>query len=552
VSIRIKIILVVLPLLVATLILSSLASSFSARDGITRVAVEFLDFKARDLGNFMDSQWALLVSNQLTDRSEYRSAVRRSVLSYARSLVSRDTELVFAIGEDGAIAFATGSLSLGQEELARISALREEGRQGWIELTLGGIPRVASAFLFEPFAWYCLVSEQSAVFYRDVTAITTRNLYILAAACAASVALLLLFSRYLTGPVSRMARAMREIIGSHDLSERVDVEYKDEIGTLAHTFNVTIGELQRAYNQIKDFAFKAVVARKREQNIRNIFQKYVPPDVIERFFKNPESMLVGENRIVAVLFSDIRNFTSIAEKMKPDEMVETLNRFFTPMVEVVMRHEGYVDKYIGDAIMAVFGTPVQHEDDALRAVLSAMEMNEALVRFNEEQRRLGKPELRFGTGIIYGEVTVGNIGSEKKMDYTVIGDMVNLASRLENLTKIYKEELIFSESVYVMVHRRLPCRQLDKVAVFGASQGERIFTARARLTEQERKGWRYHNAGLQLYFQREFRKAAAYFQEVQKYVPDDVVSAQLFDRCKSYLRNPPPEDWAGVHVLTEK
>jgi adenylate cyclase len=552
VSIRIKIILVVLPLLVATLILSSLASSFSARDGITRVAVEFLDFKARDLGNFMDSQWALLVSNQLTDRSEYRSAVRRSVLSYARSLVSRDTELVFAIGEDGAIAFATGSLSLGQEELARISALREEGRQGWIELTLGGIPRVASAFLFEPFAWYCLVSEQSAVFYRDVTAITTRNLYILAAACAASVALLLLFSRYLTGPVSRMARAMREIIGSHDLSERVDVEYKDEIGTLAHTFNVTIGELQRAYNQIKDFAFKAVVARKREQNIRNIFQKYVPPDVIERFFKNPESMLVGENRIVAVLFSDIRNFTSIAEKMKPDEMVETLNRFFTPMVEVVMRHEGYVDKYIGDAIMAVFGTPVQHEDDALRAVLSAMEMNEALVRFNEEQRRLGKPELRFGTGIIYGEVTVGNIGSEKKMDYTVIGDMVNLASRLENLTKIYKEELIFSESVYVMVHRRLPCRQLDKVAVLGASQGERIFTARARLTEQERKGWRYHNAGLQLYFQREFRKAAAYFQEVQKYVPDDVVSAQLFDRCKSYLRNPPPEDWAGVHVLTEK
>jgi adenylate cyclase len=552
VSIRIKIILVVLPLLVATLILSSVASSFSARNGITRVAVEFLAFKARDLSNYMDSQWALLVANQLADRSEYRSAVRRSVLSYARSLITSDTELVFAIDQTGATAFSTSSLALSREELARISELREQGHQGWVELPLEGIPRVASVFLFEPFAWYCVVSQQRAVFFRDVTAITTRNLYILAAACAASVALMLLFSRYLTGPVSRMARAMRDIIGSHDLSERVDVEYKDEIGTLAHTFNVTVGELQKAYNQIKDFAFKAVVARKREQHIRSIFQKYVPEDVIDRFFKNPESMLVGENRIVAVLFSDIRNFTSIAEKMKPDEMVETLNRFFSPMVEVVMQHGGYVDKYIGDAIMAVFGTPVQHEDDALRAVLSAIEMNDALGRFNEEQRGMGKPELRFGTGIIYGEVTVGNIGSEKKMDYTVIGEMVNLASRLENLTKIYKEDLIFSESVYVMVHRRLPCRQLDKVAVLGSSQGERIFTARRTLDERERKGWRYHNAGLQLYFQRDFRKAAAYFQEVQKYLPGDVVSAQLFDRCKTCIKSPPPEDWAGVHALRAK
>jgi adenylate cyclase len=552
VSIRVKIILVVLPLLVATLILSSLASSFSARNGITRVAVEFLAFKARDLSNYMDNQWGLLVGNELTEREEYRDAVERSILSYARSLVTSDTELIFAVDDNGETIFATSALTLSENDLETIDNLRNAGRQGWTELSLQGTARVASGFIFEPFNWYCLVSEESDAFYRDVTQITTRNIYILIAAVAVSVALLLAFSRYLTGPVTRMARAMREIIGSHDLSERVEVEYKDEIGTLAHTFNVTVGELEKAYGQIKNFAFKAVLARNRELHIKKIFQKYVPADVIQRFEKSPEEMLVGENRIVAVLFSDIRNFTATAEKMKPDEMVDTLNSFFSPMVDIIMQRGGWVDKYIGDAIMAVFGTPVQHDDDALQAVLTAMEMNAALARFNEEQRRVGKPEFRIGIGIVYGAVTVGNIGSDKKMDYTVIGDMVNLASRLENLTKVYKEEMIFSESVHVMIHERLPCRQLDKVAVFGKTQGERIFTAKERLDERERKGWKYHEAGLRLYYRRDFRKAAAYFQEVQKYIPGDVVSAQLFDRCKIYVKSPPPADWTGVYVLTEK
>jgi len=552
VRIRVKMILVVLPLLVATLILSTLASSFSARNGITRVAVEFLGFKAQDLRNYMENQWNLLVANELIGRPEYVEAVERASLSYARSIVRSDTALILGVDEAGGVVFATEDLELTEADTRALAALHREGRQGWIELSLQGAPRVASAFLFAPFGWYCLVCEERTAFYRDVTEITTRNLYILLAACAVSVALLLVFSRYLTGPVTRMARAMREIIASHDLSERVDVEYKDEIGTLAHTFNLTVGELEKAYNQIKSYAYRAVLAKKHEQEIRNIFQKYVPADVIERFFRNPESMLVGKKGFAAVLFADIRGFTALSEGMKPDEMVESLNSYFTVMVEVIMRRGGVVDKYIGDAIMAVFGTPVEHDDDALQAVLTAIEMHAALARFNQEQAARGKPEFRVGTGIVFGEVTVGNIGSDKKMDYTVIGDMVNLASRLENLTKVYKQDLLFSESVYVLVNRRLHCRLIDKVAVHGKSQGERIFTARLRLNEQERKGWRYHHAGIQLYNEREFRKASAYFQEVQKYIPGDVVSAMLFDRCRAYLKNPPPPDWAGIEVLKEK
>jgi adenylate cyclase len=460
--------------------------------------------------------------------------------------------VIVAVDESGETVFATSGPSFSAADLRTLNELRRSGLQGWVELSLGGIPRVANAFLFAPFGWYCLVSEESAAFYQDVTDITTRNIYILLAACAISVALLLLFSRYLTGPVTRMARTMRHIISSHDLSGRVDVEYKDEIGTLAHTFNLTVGELEKAYNQIKSYALRAVLARKDEQRIRSIFQKYVPADVIEQFFRNPESMLVGKKAFAAVLFADIRGFTALSEGMKPDKMVESLNSYFSIMVDVILEHGGVVDKYIGDAIMAVFGTPVEHDDDALRAVLTALDMGSALARFNREQARRGKPEFRVGMGIVFGEVTVGNIGSEKKMDYTVMGDMVNLASRLEKLTKIYGQDLIFSESVYVLVQRRLNCRLIDKVAVRGKSQGERIFTARARLEEGERKAWRYHHAGIQLYNQREFRKAAAYFQEVQKHLPGDVVSAMLYDRCRAYLKSPPPADWSGVHVLTEK
>jgi hypothetical protein len=207
---------------------------------------------------------------------------------------------------------------------------------------------------------------------------------------------------------------------------------------------------------------------------------------------------------------------------------------------------------MGDAIMAFFGAPVQHTDDALQAVLAGLDMQEALVEFNSEQRKIGKPEFRIGIGINYGMVTVGNIGSEKKMDYTVIGDMVNLASRLEKLTKIYKQDVIISESVYREISKALPCRLIDKVLVLGKSQAQRIFTVKKQLDEEEHRAWQYHHRGLKLYSQRQFAEATKYFRQASNLIPGDVVSAMYFDRSKSYMKSPPPADWSGVHVLTEK
>jgi class 3 adenylate cyclase len=222
------------------------------------------------------------------------------------------------------------------------------------------------------------------------------------------------------------------------------------------------------------------------------------------------------------------------------------------MVDIIMNRGGIIDKYIGDAIMAFFGAPVKHEDDALQAVMAAIEMQEALHEFNEQQTAKGKPAFLTGIGINYGVVTVGNIGSERKMDYTVIGDRVNLGSRLEGLTKPYKQGLIFSESVYRKVKNNVPCRLIDKVVVKGKTQGEKIFTAKRNLGEREKEAWAIHHTALRHYYKQEFKKAKTLFEEVISLRKDDHIAGLYIERCNNYISSPPPKDWKGMEVLTSK
>jgi len=372
------------------------------------------------------------------------------------------------------------------------------------------------------------------------------------------VLMLVLFARFLTKPLSKVVETMNSIITGGDLGSRVEVEYRDETGKLASTFNHMLGELEKAYRQIKRYAFDAVLAGKKEQRIRQIFQKYVPKDVIDKCFAAQGSMLkIGEDRCLSILFSDIRGFTTISEQFRnnPEELVESLNRYFSAQVDIIMNRNGIVDKYIGDAIMAFWGAPVNRNDDALQSVLSALDMIDALTGFNEYQRKLGKPEFQIGIGINYGLVTVGNIGSERKMEYTVIGDEVNLASRMEGLNKVYKTELLITDSVFSRLPQpRLPCRLLDIVAVKGKKQGVRIFTVKRSLTSAEEKAWAYHNQGMILYLppKRDFAGAARRFQEVLKLIPNDANAAALLERCKQYSASPPPPDWDGVEIMKSK
>jgi class 3 adenylate cyclase len=246
-------------------------------------------------------------------------------------------------------------------------------------------------------------------------------------------------------------------------------------------------------------------------------------------------------------------FTTISEQYRPDQLVEVLNRYFEILVDIITSHNnGIVDKYIGDAAMAFFGAPKKRPDDAIQAVYAALEIQEALLIFNKELIDDGKNPFKTGIGLNYGYVTIGNMGSEKKMDYTIIGDPVNLASRLESLTKQYHQDVIFSESIYRKVQEKLPCRMLDIVQVKGKTEGVKIYSAKRSISPQEEKGWTYHETAMKLYYKREFLRAAKYYIAVQKLIPNDYIAGMYIERCRQYIKKAPAADWNGIEILTSK
>jgi len=551
-SIRTKIILTVLPLIVGPLVITGYVASLTARNGITRIVTSLLQFKEEELLSYAGSQWSLLVDNNLAGNPKFLGATKSAIESFARNMIRSDTELILAVDGNADIAMSTASLTLSPDERSALSRLIAGKSMGWRPLRLGGVDRVCQIAPFQPLGWYLLVTEQRTIFYAAVNDLYWQTGIILAASLAVSIVLLLAFSFILIHPLRDMVGTIKDIMATSDLGKKVEVRYRDEIGELGHTFNLMTEQLGKADELVKGFALQAVVAQHKEQKIRNIFQKYVPKNVIDQLFAHPESLLIGEDRVLALLFSDIRGFTTISEKMQPNEVVESLNAYFRLMVDVIMSNAGIVDKYMGDAIMAFYGAPVMTGDEAHQAVKSAFEMIDALRDFNVWQANRGRPEFRTGIGINYGLVTVGNIGSERKMDYTVIGDMVNVASRLEGLTKLYKQPLIFSESVAQKVSGAFRCRLLDRVVVKGKSSGAGIYTAKRTLTDEEEKAWRASEDGMNLYFARDFPGAAARYRSVLELLPDDVPAALLLQRCADFMKTPPPDDWTGAAVMKEK
>ena len=551
-TIRSKIILTVLPLLLTPLILTVVVASLSARNGITIIATDFLRFKTDTLITYADSQWSLLEDNKLETESEFVAVAKEAVASYAGTIVRSPTEVILAVGPRADLVMSTRVVepdTAEQEELAREFDLR---REGWREVRLEGNAYVGQGVFFAPFDWMFLVLERREVFYAAVSEIYRRTTLILMVSLLVSLALLILLASVLIRPLKAIVEVIREIIMTSDLSRKVTLRYSDETGELGHYFNLMTGELDKAYGQIKKYAYEAVLARNNEKKIRNIFQKYVPTTVIEQFESNPESMLKGDNRVLAVLFSDIRSFTAISENMEPDVIVESLNNYFEKMVDVVMNNRGIVDKYIGDAIMAFFGAPVKGENDALLSARAALEMIDVLKEFNQWQVDHGLPAFRIGIGINYGVVTVGNIGSERKMDYTVIGDMVNLASRLEGLTKYYREPVIISESVKRRVEDQLPCRLLDRVIVKGKSTVVKIYTVRRTLTDLQQIIWAHHSWAMEMYLKRNFRDAMERYDEILRILPTDTSAKIYLQRCRDFIDSPPPADWRGETLMLDK
>ena len=261
---------------------------------------------------------------------------------------------------------------------------------------------------------------------------------------------------------SRMGNAVRsiseaaEVVKTGKYVNAPVIKTGDEIETLAIDFNAMVQGL------------------KERDQLRDTFGRYVTRQVADHLMKGNQT-LGGELVPVTVLFSDIRSFTSISETMEPRALLDFLNEYFTGMVESVMHHHGVVDKFIGDAIMAVFGAPVPDPEDPLRAVKAALEMRTRLKKINEAFKARGLPELRTGIGLHSGQVVAGNMGHAERMEYTVIGDTVNLASRLESMTKELKCDVILSEDLYHQVERFVTAEPLHKIKVKGRDQEVMVY-----------------------------------------------------------------------------
>lgn len=287
-----------------------------------------------------------------------------------------------------------------------------------------------------------------------------------------------------------------------------------------------------------------------EKRIRKAFSRFVPEQIIDELVASSDKtdkIAVGEKREVAVLFSDIRSFTNISERNKPEVIVAFLNRYFSIMCDIIKKHGGTVDKFIGDAIMALFGAPVSYEDNARRAVAAAYEMREALPSVPLEDLVLPEGmKFDFGIGINYGDLIVGSIGSKEKTDYSVIGDNVNLASRLEGLTKTYGAKIIVSQSVKddIQDQKNFTFRYLDDVKVKGKAVAVPIYSIDKNDEEFSAEYKSAYYKGMELYKQGLFAMAKDYFEQALTQSENDKATKLMITRCEEFIANP-PENWDG-------
>jgi adenylate cyclase len=291
--------------------------------------------------------------------------------------------------------------------------------------------------------------------------------------------------------------------------------------------------------------------------IRGMFQQYVAASVVDELIRKPELLaLGGEERVLTVLFSDVVGFSTIAEKLTPARLVELLNEYFTVMTEVILVHGGIVDKYQGDALMAEFGAPVPLEDHALRACRAALAMNRALDRMAPEWEAAGKPRLDTRVGINTGKMLLGNLGSRRIMDYTVMGDAVNLGSRLEGANRAYGTRILVSEYTWAEVRDRVIGRELDWIRVKGKTEPVRIYEVVAEVgdpiaPETEHRLEEFARA-YALYQDRDFAAALRAFSAIAERHPEDGPTRLYVTRCRDLLDRPAPADWDGVFTRTTK
>jgi len=352
-----------------------------------------------------------------------------------------------------------------------------------------------------------------------------------------------LVSTGISRPVRRLLEGTRAVEAGH-LDESITVTTRDEVGQLTAAFNRMVGQLRH------------------KEQIRATFGRYLDPRVVEALIDRPAAIATeGQRRVMTVLFCDMEGFTSVSEGMTPPGLVRVMNRYLSVMSEPIRKQQGVIDKYIGDAIMAYWGPPFNEDADQARLACSAaIDMIERVGTLRTELAEVvGVRNISISSdlriGIATGEAIVGSIGSELMMSYTVMGDTVNLASRLEAANKVYGGRCLVTEATISAAGGAIEAREIDRVVVAGQTRPQAVFEIMARtgeLTQQQQTLRTRYSRGLAAYRARRWEEALGAFNSALEAVPGDGPSTTLAERVKGLHANPPADDWDGTWRLDYK
>lgn len=297
--------------------------------------------------------------------------------------------------------------------------------------------------------------------------------------------------------------------------------------------------------------------RRQKAMIQKMFTHYLSPRIVDELIAHPEKLrLGGERKELTVMFADVGGFTSLSERVEPETIIGLLNEYLGAMSDIILAHNGTLDKYEGDAIMAFWGAPLELENAPLDACRAALAMQKKVEEIRARWRAEGKPEFSIRIGINTGEMIVGNMGSAARFDYTVIGDSVNIASRLEGANKAYGTTIMISGRTASFVAHELLCRELDDLMVVGRSKPIRVYEPLGEIGMVSASPFfaalEHHARGLELYRSRHFADALVSFRNVLDIAPNDGPANIYIKRTERYLMEAPPEEWTGVHSLQSK
>lgn len=305
------------------------------------------------------------------------------------------------------------------------------------------------------------------------------------------------------------------------------------------------------------YAYRYRVEERDKREIKRIFTHYVSSNVVDELLKKPELVkLGGEKKLCTVLFSDLAGFTNLSEATPPEELVKLLNEYLNEMTHIVLKNQGTLDKYIGDAIMAIFGAPIDVGNHALKACATALLMQEGLEKIRQDWKKRGLPDLHQRIGINSGPMVIGNMGSDIRFDYTAIGDSVNLGARLEGANKFYGTGIMISEETHRLVQEEVVVRQLDLLRVKGKQAPVKVYELLALKGNEPdgkiRAALEHFQQGYENYLSRNWQQAISQFESALQLNPDDGPSRLYIERCREFMKIPPGEEWDGVYELKVK